>query len=135
MFCREQVAQLRGEISKIHQAGAELVVIGCGSPTQARWFAEDTDLTTPIFTDPTTKAYWAAGMKRGLGTTLTLKGLGHAYRALKAGHKQTSTKGAPFQQGGLLVIAKGGAVQYSFASNEAGDHAPLAEVLDALARV
>jgi peroxiredoxin len=135
LFCREQAVALRDEVPKIHEAGAELVIIGCGSPTQARWFAEDTEIKTPLFTDPTTKAYWAAGMKRGIARTINLKALGHAFRAFRAGHRQTKTKGAPFQQGGVLVVAKGGAIQYSFASNDAGDHAPLAEVMSALARV
>ena len=41
MFCREQVTQLRSILSEIHDAGAELVVVGNGGAHFARGFRDE----------------------------------------------------------------------------------------------
>jgi AhpC/TSA antioxidant enzyme len=123
---------LRGVLQEIHDAGAELVVVGNGTAEMARAFAEDTQLTTPIYTDPSRRSYALAGFKRGMLATLSLRGLGHAARAVKGGFRQGPTQGDPWQLGGVLVVRKGGDIVYAHRDREAGDVAPTGEVLEAL---
>ncbi len=125
---------MRDVLPQIHEARAELVVIGSGSPDQAKWFREDLGLTIPIYVDPSLGSFKAAGLKYGMMLNFNPRSARHAMRALRAGHRQTRTKGDPKQQGGTVVVAQGGKVLYAYADAEAGDHAPVSEVLNALAR-
>ena len=65
-------------------------------------------------------------------STLGPQAWGAGLRAFRSGARQTTTKGHPFQQGGVLVIAPGTKVLYRHVSSTAGDHAPLDRVLAAL---
>jgi peroxiredoxin len=123
---------LRGHLPRIHQAGAELVVVGSGSPEMARAFVEDVGLTTPVYTDPSRRSYALAGLKRGVLATFSLRGMGHAARAMKKGFRQSATRGDPWQQGGVLVVERGGRIGYVHRDSEAGDLAPEQEVLAAV---
>jgi hypothetical protein len=86
----------------------------------------------PIWVDPAAKSYRALGFARGLGASLSAAVLRNAQRAMAAGYRQSRTKGAPMQQGGVLVVMPGGDVVYRYASRVAGDHPPVADVLAAL---
>jgi peroxiredoxin len=132
MFCREQAAQLRGELSKIRDAGAELIFVGNGAPHFARGFKDELGISSPLYTDPTLEAYKAAGLKYGAGNLL--RSAKHVVRALSGGFLQGRTKGSAWQQGGVLVIDRDGALLYAYASQEGGDHPPAAEIHRALAR-
>ena len=112
-----------------------LVVIGNGSATQARFFAEDHDLEGSVYTDPSASVFHALGMKNGVFTTFNPRTLRHAARAYVAGFRQKSTQGHPFQQGGVLLVGQTGEVVWAYRSNEAGDHPPNAEILSALRRL
>lgn len=132
LFCREQVADLRGELKQIHDRGAELVVVGNGRPEQARDFKEKQKITFPLLTDPALEAYRAAGLRRGLISSLGPRSMLHGLRALSSGNVQTSVKGDPWQQGGVFVITPAGKVLFTQRSKEAGDHADTADILAAL---
>lgn len=132
MFCKEQVAQLRRELEAIHARGAELVVVGNGNRQSARAFVQQTGLTTPLYVDIARDAYRALGLRRDVGATLNPATLTNAWRALRAGFRQTSVQGDPWQMGGVLVVVPGGHVSYRYLSNAAGDHPPVAHVLAAL---
>jgi peroxiredoxin len=119
---------LRGILPAIQDAGAELVVIGNGTPEMARAFVEDVGLTTPVYTDPSRRSYELAGLKRGVFATLSLRGIAHAKRAKKGGFKQTAVAGDPWQLGGVLVVEAGGRVAYAHRDSEAGDLAPIDDV-------
>jgi len=112
--------------------GAELVVVGNGSPLQAQDFKEQHDLDFPLLVDPELEAYAAAGLRRGLGSTFNLKSMGNAVRALKGGHRQTSVQGDPWQQGGAFVITPDGAVHFEHVSQAAGDHPKPQAIIQAL---
>jgi peroxiredoxin len=122
---------LRGEVDRIHAAGADLVFIGNGAPHFAEGFKKDYGVTSPLFTDPSRKAYDAAGLKYGAGSIL--RSLKHAARAMRKGFFQGRVQGSAWQQGGVLVIDRGGEVLYSYASQEGGDHPPVADIHTALA--
>jgi len=123
---------LRDALPKIHEKGAELIVIGNGSVDMANGFREDLAMDVPLYTDPTLRVYELAGMKYGARTTFNLKTLAHGVRAFRAGFRQTKVLGSPHQQGGMLVIKPGGEIVYGYASNEAGDQPPMHEVLTAV---
>lgn len=132
MFCREHVVQLHRRVADIHDAGAELYVIGNGTPNFIEGFREKTNYRGPLYTDPSLAAFRAAQLKRSMAANFNPLGIGRAVRALSRGHLQGRTQGDAAQQGGLLVIAKDGQVKYHHVSSGPGDLAPMNDVLAAL---
>ena len=134
MFCRQQVAQLRDAIPTIHSHGAELIVIGNGSPEQARRFAKGVDLETPIYTDPDLATYAALGMSRQISQQLAQlpNTLGAAWKTWRQGFRQGAVLGDAMQLGGVIVVSKGGEVVYEQRSRYPGDHPPTRHILEAL---
>jgi len=123
---------LRDEISKIRARGGELVIVGNGAPNFAAAFREDFELDCPLLVDPELRAYRAAGLRRGRVEALSPRLPLNALRALRAGSRQTSVEGDPWQLGGVFVIRPGGDLTYQYVSREAGDHAPVEQILAAL---
>ncbi len=132
MFCREQVAQLRDRIDEIRARGAELVIVGNGSPSFASAFREDFALDCPLLVDPELRAYRAAGLRRGRVELLSPRLPLNALRAFASGARQGAIQGDPWQLGGVFVIRPGGELVYRYVSREAGDHPPVGEILAAL---
>jgi hypothetical protein len=132
MFCREHVVQLHHKADRIAAAGAELVVVGSGTPNFIAGFRETTGFPGRILSDPTLSAYKAAGMKRGLLRTINPLVAVYGVRALARGNMQGRTQGDPTQQGGVLVILPGGGIAYEHHSSMAGDNAPAEDVVAAL---
>lgn len=58
----ERAARLRGELDDYRAAGASVVVIGQGLPSQAAVYAKEQDLDVPILTDPDRSVYRAYGL-------------------------------------------------------------------------
>jgi dehydrogenase/reductase SDR family protein 12 len=123
---------LRDEIDHIRARGAELVIVGNGARNFAEAFREDFQLDCPLLIDPELRAFRAAGLRRGRVELLSPRLPGNALRALRAGSRQTEVQGDPWQLGGVFVIQPGGDLAYRYASREAGDHPPVAEILAAL---
>lgn len=132
LFCREHLIEMARSIDAIRARGAELYGVGLGNVKHLGWFIEEVKPTFSVFTDPSTKVYEALEFKRGLGTVLRGDVLRRGVEAFREGHRQTSTKGNPWQQGGVVVVRPDGSVPYYYASGFAGDHPPVAEVLAAL---
>jgi len=126
---------VRGERKHILDRGAELWVVGNGRPEQAQDFKEQHGLDFPLLVDPELVAYAAAGLRRDLGSTLNFATLGNAVRALRAGFRQSSVQGDPWQQGGAFIISPDGQDLYRHISQAAGDHPDIGELLAALSRV
>jgi hypothetical protein len=124
--------QLHRHIEQFHGKGAELIAIGNGSPSFIAGFRETTGFTGPIYTDPSLAAYQMAQLQRGVLRTFDPRGFGAALRALRDGQRQGRTQGDPWQQGGVLVVAKGGAVLWQQTSERAGDNATSEQILSAL---
>lgn len=123
---------MRGESDEIERRGARLVVIGNGSPTLARFFAEDQKLEGRVFTDPERVVYRALGMREGIRSSLTVGAFKNAWRAYRKGFRQKSVQGDPWQQGGVLVVDRSGSIAYEYLSRAAGDHPPTSAILGAL---
>ena len=132
MFCREQVAQLRGVVDDIRSRGAELHVIGSGSVEQAAAFRRERALDVPLYVDPTLASYRAAGLRRDAAATLHPRILKNVARTLGGGFRQGKTKGDAWQQGGAFVVAPSGELAFAQVSQVAGDHADPVEILRAL---
>jgi hypothetical protein len=123
MFCREQAARMTVQAPSLRALGANTVLIGTGSPAQARRFATERGVDVPVWVDPERVSYDRAGMVRGFAATLgNVAVWGHGLRASREGFRQGATAGDPWQNGGVLVVDRGGSVTWSFRSRVAGDH-------------
>ncbi|HVC05087.1 MAG TPA: peroxiredoxin-like family protein [Candidatus Acidoferrales bacterium] len=132
VFCREHVAEIRAARPAIEAMHGGIVFVGNGTPRAAAWFQKRFAPDSTVLTDPDLVTYRAIGARSGLMSTLGPRAWGAGLRAFSSGARQTTTKGHPFQQGGVLVIAPGTKVLYRHVSGTAGDHAPLDRVLGAL---
>ena len=118
------------------RAGAPLVVIGQGTPSNAAWFRERFDLDLDLLVDTDRKAYKAAGTKVAtfgelLGPKMVSRGL---RRSFDTGVRQGKTVGHPAQLGGLMLVTPGGDVPWAHLSDDASDYPPNAEVAESVRR-
>ncbi len=113
---------MRDYVPRIHAAGGELVVLGNGSPEQAKWFVEDYAMTTPVFTDPALASHKVVGARRPM--FFDPRSILRAIEARRGGFRQTGVKGSAMQLGGVFVLTPAGEAPYSFLSRFAGDHPP-----------
>lgn len=132
MFCREHVVQLHRRIDELHAAGAELHVIGCGTPNFIAGFRELTGYDGSLLVDPSREAYRVAGLQRGVAATFNPRALVRGIRTLSRGHLQGRTQGDPWQQGGTLVVDPSGTLVMHHVSTGAGDNAAVDDILGAL---
>ena len=113
-------------------AGAEMVFVGNGSPRFAARFKTRDAGGVEVYTDPSLEIYKELGMKRGVVATLSPRTWAAAARATARGHVQTGLEGDPWQQGGLVVFARGGEIVYSKPNRDAGDRPDVDAALKAL---
>lgn len=109
-----------------------MVFVSTGAAHFARDFREEWKVTVPILLDPERESYRLLGWARALGSSLNPRAVLNLGRALGAGFRQGRVQGDAAQQGGVLVVARGGAVVYRYRSGTAGDHPPPEEALQAL---
>jgi len=129
MFCREQAARFAEAYPTLQALGVDVIGIGNGTAAMARDFQQQFQVPFPLYTDPSRESFRVAGMQRAFG--LNLGSVALARRAMAAGHRQGLNAGDPFQQGGVLLIERGGALRFAHADKMAGAHADLADVLAA----
>lgn len=113
-----------------------MVLVGNGSPGMARNFAQRADLpaSVTLLTDPSLESYAKAGFKRSALLTLGPKGWLPFLRTLRRGFRQGRIQGDPWQQGGSLVVGRGGEVLFRHVSTGPADQAAPASLLAALRR-
>jgi peroxiredoxin len=126
---------LRGHLDAIRAAGADLVVIGSGAVHFAKAFKTERDLDFTLLADTKLKAFVAAGLKRSVLATFSLRSAGSTARALASGERQGGVQGDALQQGGAFVILQGGDVAFAHVSKRTGDHADPQALLSALSSV
>ena len=124
--------QLHRDEAQIHAAGADLYIIGNGTPNFIEGFRDQTKFTGPIYTDPSLAVFKAAQLKRSVMRTLDPRSLGNALKGLRHGQMQGRTQGDAWQQGGVLVVSRQGEVRYHHASERPGDNATAAQIASAL---
>jgi hypothetical protein len=115
--------------SDFEKAGLELVFVGNGAPNFIEGFADEFKITSPIVTDPTLKVFEIAGMKRGLTTVFSPRGIKNVLELRKEGHKQVGKHGDAWQQGGVVVVRPGNKVTYTYSSEVIGDHFDIDQLL------
>jgi hypothetical protein len=124
---------LREIVPEIHEAGAELVIVGNGSSQFAQGFVEDYEVSTPVFTDPSRELYEALGARRaGFFDLLKPRLWRNGLRARRTGFRQHEVLGDARQLGGVFIVLPDGEVAYRYLSGVAGDHPDPADVLAAL---
>ena len=126
---------MRSRVKDFESAGARLAVIGSGWPAMAKAFAERTNLpaSMQLLCDPKLESFKLLGLHRSVLMTLNPFALLLWIRALLKGHRQGKQAGDNFQQGGALVVARGGEVVFRTASLMPGHHPSPARLLSALA--
>jgi hypothetical protein len=121
-------------MEELRKRGAEPIVIGNGPVQFAAQFKKDIGFEAELYTDPSRETYRAAELKRGIASAAGLGSIAAGIKALSQGFMQTRTRGDALQLGGVLIIDREGRLLYRQASKYAGDHAPLEELLQAVAR-
>ncbi|KAF0248987.1 MAG: hypothetical protein FD167_1615, partial [bacterium] len=91
---------MRDKVDEIHSLGAEMVIVGNGSPQFATAFKKKLNLAVPLYVDPSLASYNAAGLKRTKLGTLGPRNFLPALKSLISGNFQGKTQGDPYQQGG-----------------------------------
>ena len=124
--------QLHQDIDKLRAAGADLTIIGNGTPNFIEGFREQTKYAGPIYVDPSLAVYKAAELKRGALRTFDPRALGKTITAFRHGQRQGRVQGDAFQQGGVLVVAPDGEVKFHHASDRPGHNATVDEIVAAL---
>ena len=124
--------QLHGHLQEIESRGAKLHLIGNGGPSFIEGFREQTGYTGSIYTDPSLKAYEAAGLIRSVRATVGIRSIAAGIKSMAAGQRQGPTQGDAWQQGGALVVTSDGQALFSHQSKVAGDNVSPAEIIGAL---
>ena len=131
--CTEHVAELAPHLSDLDAMGINVVFVGNGAPNFIEGFVERNGLSpaVEVVTDPSLEVFRIAGMERSRRSTYGPRAVVNAGRAVLRGFRQTAIEGDALQQGGVIVIAKGGEVAYVHRDRALGDHAPTDEVVAA----
>jgi prostamide/prostaglandin F2alpha synthase len=132
LFCREQVRAFTTVRDDIEERGARLIFVGNGGVHHLQDFIREERIQVPAFTDPALRTYRAIGARSGVLRTIGPQSVRAGLRALRSGARQTTVRGRPFQQGGVLVVCPGDRIAFTHLSRSAGDHPPISAVLGAL---
>jgi hypothetical protein len=123
------VADLTKYAKDFEDRQMQLVVIGNGAPNFIKAFREDTGYQGKLFTDPSLNTYKTLNLKRSVGSLFGLKSVKEGLRAAVSGYLQTEIQGDALQQGGAIIVGPGDVLHYVYRNSEAGDHAPIQEML------
>ena len=124
---------MRREKSRFDQAGAQVVLVGMGTPEQSAAFGKRFDVPFPILSDPRKKLFRAFELKRMsalgfLSPAMTLKGVA----AMAQGHGIGLPQGDIRQLPGLFVINTAGQIVYSHYAADPADQPNVETILNAL---
>ncbi|HET6584950.1 MAG TPA: peroxiredoxin-like family protein [Nannocystaceae bacterium] len=136
--CAEHVAIVAPRLVELVRLQIEVVFIGNGAPHFIDGFVARNGLhgvPVAIVTDPTLLAFAAAGLVRSRMSTFGPRALLNHARASLAGFRQRAIEGDNEQQGGVLLVDRDGTIVYAHRDEVAGDHAPMADVVDAALRL
>ncbi len=126
------MAELTQHHNSFSDKNAKLVIIGSGEPSQLRELRQATGYRGDLLTDPSRESYKILGFTSGISKVMGLKSFSRGLSALLAGYKPGTIQGSALQLGGAVILNPDATVAYYFASAEAGDHPPVADLLDAL---
>jgi peroxiredoxin len=133
-FCRAYAVQLNRARSRFAEAGARLVLIGQGTPDDARRFRRHMRIDLQVLTDVDRVTYLWAGAKLAtldelIGPVVVARGLlAMARQQVLLGHNTADEA----QLGGSIVVRPDGTIAFSHISRDASDMAGPAEILRVL---
>ena len=125
---------MRPHLSEMRRKGANVAIVGNGLPAMAKGFADRLKLAgeARVLTDPPRLSYRLAGLRRGFWATLGPLALVNLFRALRKRLGTGKIEGDAWQQGGSLVVGRGGEVLFRYASRHQGDHVRPEKLIAAL---
>jgi hypothetical protein len=127
---------VRDAYEDIRATGAEVLAIGTGNQTHAREFVEEENIPFPVLVDDDASAARAASVKRGSAwKILGPETYGDSIRTWRAGHKIHKPGKRVFQLGATFVVGPGEVLRYEYLDENTADHAPLDDVMKALAPI
>lgn len=106
--------------------------MGSGLPQYIEGFRETTGYTGSIYTDPSLEVFTKANLIRSTLGTFGLRSVVNGLSSMKKGLRQGKTHGDALQQGGAIVIAKGGDILFQHQSQAGGDNVDPKALLSAL---
>jgi len=127
------VAQLRRNKESFEKAGAQVVLVGMGTPSESAEFAAKFKVPFPMVADPEKKLYRKFELKRMstlgfLSPSLALKGVA----AMVGGHGLGMPQGDVRQLPGVFIIDTAGEIVFSHFSSNPADHPDAKTIIDAL---
>jgi peroxiredoxin len=127
------VAQLRRAKSRFDDIGAQVVLVGMGTPEESTSFKEKFGVPFPIISDPEKQVYRAFDLKRlsPLGffsPAVALKGIS----AMAQGHTMGLPQGDVRQLPGVFIINTDGQIVYRHYASDPSDHPDPDTILEAV---
>jgi len=125
---------LRGSYDDIVARGADVVAIGTGSVDYAKAFVDVEAIPFAVFVDDDSLAASAASVRRsGPLALIAPRTWTNSRQAWREGFRVHKSGKRVTQLGATFVVGPGRAVRYAHVDRHSSDHAPLSEVLAALA--
>lgn len=115
------------------QAGAQVMLVGMGTPEESSAFEMKFDIPFPLISDPKRQLYRAFGLKKV--STLELLSPSVAFKGILAmtkGHTIGIPIGDVRQLPGVFIINTDGRVVYSYFARDPSDHPDSDTILEAL---
>jgi peroxiredoxin len=127
------VAQLRQKKQHFDKIGAQVVLVGMGTPEESSAFEMKFDIPFPLISDPKRKLYQAFGLKQIsalelLSPSVAFKGI----LAMTKGHTIGIPIGDVRQLPGVFIINTDGRIVYSYFARDPSDHPDSDTILKAL---
>jgi peroxiredoxin len=127
------VAQLRREKKGFEAAGAQVLIVGMGTPEQTEAFKRRFQVPYPMVCDPQKRLYSAFDLGRvsllaALNPGIAVKGMA----AMAKGHAIGVPVGDVRQLPGVFVIDLQGEIVYAHYARDPADHPSARELLDLL---
>ena len=124
---------MRRNKQSFEKAGAQVVLVGMGTPSESVEFAAKFKVPFPMVADPEKKLYRKFELKRMstlgfLSPSLTLKGVA----AIVGGHGIGMPQGDVRQLPGVFIIDTAGEIVFSHFSSNPADHPDAKTIIDAL---
>lgn len=125
-MCRTQAAQLRREKDRLDAAGLRIVLIGLGTPDEARSFRDAFNLPFTVLCDPEQRIYRLYGLGRtDLAEELKPGALiGWVPATVRYGMGSPGRQDAT-RLGGTFVVGRDGKVRYAFRAQRMRDRADI----------
>jgi len=125
---------LRDSYQGIRASGADVVAIGTGNQRYATGFVEEESIPYPVLVDDDAEAARLARVNRGsIANILTPSTYRDSIGTWRRGHRIHKSGKRVLQLGATFVVGPGDRVAYEHIDATTTDHAPLEEVLSALA--